>query len=102
VRPTVYHVPVARFVLNVPIVSSDTPEQLSHYTRAYYIAAMSEPEAVDIVRNDAAAEGATLVDAETPVETTIRSVPGRFRDRLLAPRLSGVIWKSGRVFFPPD
>ena len=96
----IYRLPTATFVLDTPIVSDQGGEQLSHYTRGYWIAASDAAEALDMVRADARADGATMLDAESPVEGSAIDVPLTPMQRALIGRRREICWKSGRVFFP--
>lgn len=99
-RYTIFQIPVATFVLHVPLASEDGSESLTHYTRAYWVAATDAADALEVVRDDGSAEGAALLDADPPTAHPSGAVPVSGLKRLAVGRKRGVCWKSGRVFFP--
>lgn len=96
----VYRVPAATFALDAPVVAEEGGERLSHYTRAYWVAASDAADALDVVRADGRADGATMLNAEPPVEGSAREMPLAPMHRAFVGRRREVCWRSGRVFFP--
>ena len=100
VKYNVYRIPSATCVLNAPINSEEGSEQLTHYSRSYFVAALTPEDALDVVRADAAADGAALLDADAPEESSASEIPVSAFQRVTVGRKRGVCWRSGRVFFP--
>lgn len=97
---TVYRIPSAICVLDAPALVDDGAETLTHYSRSYFVVASAPEDAISLLREDVRAEGATLLDADTPEPSSAAEVPVGRLERLTLDRKRGVRWKSGRAFFP--
>lgn len=97
---TVYRIPSTTCVLNAPVAVDDGAERLTHYSRSYFVTALTPDDALEVLREDVAADGATLLDAEAPEQSSAAAVPIGRLQRLALERKRGVCWRSGRAFFP--
>jgi hypothetical protein len=93
-------VPAATFALIEPERQPGSPILKSHYVRSLYLIASEQHRISPLLEAFASDEAATLMDVEEIREVEPSVVPSE-RRRLLKPSGEGVLWCSGRVFFPP-
>jgi len=94
-----YWFPVVTLVLDEPVRMDEEPYSLSHYTRSYHVAAESAEEAFSLVQAIARVEKATLLSAEPPEVEPVTNVPKEKRIQADHTK-AGVLWRTGRAFFP--
>lgn len=73
---------------------------LSQFLRVYYVRARSPEEASDIVRHDVADQGAHVIAMDKPLPRRLYTMPLWVIPHVLFHRGRGVLWRSGRIFFP--
>lgn len=94
-----FFIPSATHVLDEPIEIEEEPFKVSHYSRSYYVAAASDLDARRLIELDAKTERASVLSVEAVDETSLDKVP-RPKAGQVDPRVPGVLWRSGRAFFP--
>jgi len=93
-----FHIPVVEAVLSVALYEERGNDSVSRFTRAYYVWARDEEDALELIKADLSEE-ATVVSAERPIERHLNETPHQLRSILELDSGRGVAWRSGRVFF---
>ena len=96
----VFEVPCATNVLNDALTDESSGASVSHYMRHYLIVAEGPVAALEILRSDVEAEGASLLSADPPREVSAAELPKELQARRRGSSKQVVLWRSGRVFFP--
>lgn len=91
--------PAVTLVLDEAVRLDEEPYSLTHYTRSYHVAAESAEQALSLIQAIARAEKATFLSAEPPEEEPVTNVPKEKRMQTDHTR-AGVLWRTGRAFFP--
>lgn len=97
----VYHFPTVDGRLLVPHPGPDG-ENLTHFVRSYYVNAPSVEKAVGLLHADLGSEGAEVLGFDPPILLEFLRIPFHVLTKGILNRGPGVLWKSGRAFFPPD
>lgn len=85
--------------LNVP-VPIEGAEAVQNFTRSYYVVASSAEEALLLISQRVAHEGGQVLSAD-PV-MPVERLPSDLIGRAAAPGRRGIVWQSGRAFYPAD
>jgi hypothetical protein len=93
--------PSVTLVLDEPIQIDEDPYSLTHYVRSYYVAARTIVQGLTIIEESARSEQATVLSVEPLEEVPLDRVP-RSKGKGINPVQPGVIWRSGRAFFPAN
>lgn len=95
----IFWIPSATLVLETPLITEDEADKLSSYSRSYYLAAKRVERCTSLLVAAARDEGARLLSHESPEEMPLSRVPTDRREPLKNGQ-EGVVWRTGRVFFP--
>lgn len=94
-----YWIPSAKLRLDSPLGLDRAEPDVSVYTRSYYVAARTPDRASALLEAAARAEGARLLAHDPMEETSGEHVPLDRREPWDGVS-EGVLWRTGRVFFP--
>lgn len=94
-----YWIPSATLILDSPLQLGSEEPDVSAYTRSYYLAAGDLDRASVVLEAAARAEGASLLAHEPIEEVLLERVPQKRREPWDGVS-EGVLWRTGRVFFP--
>lgn len=98
---TLYSIPAVNAALREPVVQEDGPGVLTFFARGYLVWAHDLEEAVQKVTLDIEVDATVLdLDPPEPVDPTCLEEP--MRRSALSATSSGVCWRSGRMFYPPE
>jgi hypothetical protein len=75
---------------------------VSRYSQSFLVRAATVGEAVAIVRNDVEEAGAILLLEGPAEEIRLHQIPLMVLPAVLLRRDHGVVWRSGRVFYPDE
>lgn len=98
----VYRFPVVECALRVPLAVDSGASKVSRYTRSYLIRSTSVEEAIAVIQRDVENDGADLLEVDPPELKRFGALHPLLMPRLVFGRASGIVWRSGRVFYPQD
>lgn len=79
-----------------------TGEALGGYFQAFFVRAQDPEEAERMVRLEALAASAEVIAVGSISEVSYAALPLRVLPTAIARREVGVIWRSGRIFYPNE
>jgi len=85
--------------LRVPI-PVENAEAVQNFTRAYYVRASSADDALRIIAQRVTQEGGEVLSIDPIVE--VDRLPQELRERAESTGRPGIVWQSGRAFYPVD
>ena len=94
-----YRAPVVTARLRTPIPVEDA-QPVQCFTRSYYVRASSAEDALLIIAQQVTQEGGEVVDIEPVI--VVEGLPHELVPRAQPGSQPGIVWQSGRMFFPTD
>ena len=94
-----FRAPVVDVRLNSPMPVEDA-EPVQNFTRSYYVRASSADDALLIIAQRVTQEGGQVLRIAPLVQ--VDGLPPELRDRAQSVGQRGIVWQSGRAFYPTD
>jgi hypothetical protein len=96
----IFHLPVVEGALDREVRDPESGSCLSFFAQAFWVRATDPQDALTVVKDALRGDGASFVHADPPEEHG--SLPAGMKQEVGVARARGVIWKSGRAFYPPE
>ena len=94
-----FRAPVVTVRLNTPIPVEDS-QPAQFFTRSYYVRAQSVDDALLIIDERVTQEGGQVLSLDPLI--VVEGLPPELMERAESDSQCGIVWQSGRMFFPAD